>query len=153
MKFKIWTLALVLAVLTSCEKTDPIVDPPVEKTPEQYLVAKTWKTDEARIQFASSLTQYYKRGAAGNTVNYDSDSIKFNTNKTGLYFYLGNQYNTTWDFTDPEKTKLTLAINFGASEPETLKLENITVNNKYFSYSQFPVVGTKYLASVRRVPN
>ena len=151
MKQRLLMLAIGIISFTACTKEDPNPENPITKTPEEYLTSKTWKTDEARIQFNNTTVQYYKRGAAGNTVNYDSDSLKFNANNTGIYYYLGTQYSTTWSFTDAGKTKLTLVVNF--SSPETLKLENITVNDSYFAYAQYPSTATNYLASVRRVPN
>ena len=149
MKFRLFLIAFGFLALTSCTKEDPITETP--KTPEQLLTAKTWKTDEARIQFNNTTTQYYKRGANGNTVNYDSDSLKFNSNNTGVYYYQGSQYATTWNFTDPGKTKMNLVISF--STAQTLKLENITITKDYFAYAQYPASETGYLASVRRLPN
>jgi hypothetical protein len=69
----------------------------------------------------------------------------------GISELLGNQYSTAWNFTDAGKTKMTLVISF--STPVILKLENITVNDSYFAYAQYPAAETNYLASVRRLPN
>ena len=147
LKFLFVTIGLITFI--SCKKDCPVT--PTPKTQEELLVAKTWKTDEARIQLSNGTAQYYKRGGSSNTVNYDSDSIKLNPNNTGVYYYSGSQYTVTWSFTNPEKSKMTLIINY--STPLTANLENVTLTETYFTYSQYVTSGVSYLASVRRLPN
>jgi len=67
-------IAIGLMAFISCKKDDcPI--PPTLKTQDELLTAKTWKADEVRILLNNGTSQYYKRGAGGNTVNYDTDSL------------------------------------------------------------------------------
>jgi hypothetical protein len=140
---------LYFLLLSPCKKD--CADDSNPKTQEELLTAKTWKTDEARIQLSNGTAQYYKRGGSGNTVNYDSDSLKFNTNNTGIYYSTGTQTPITWNFTNGEKSKMTIVISYAS--PLTINLENVTLADTYFSYSQFVTAGVSYLASVRRLPN
>jgi hypothetical protein len=149
MKLELSVIALGLITFIACKKDCPTT--PAVKTQEQLLTAKTWKADEIRIQLSNGTSQYYKRGGGANTVNYDSDSLKFNTNNTGTYYYLGIQYTTTWNFINSEKSKMTLIINYPT--PVTVNLENVTLAETYFSYSQYVTSGISYLASGRRLPN
>lgn len=141
-------IALAGIVFMSCEKD---CDTPVNKSVEELLAAKTWKADEVRLQFSNNTSSYYKRGGGSNTVNYDSDSLKFNLNNTGIYYFQGSQFTTTWTLTNGEKTKMTLVIN--SPLVQTLYLENIAMTETSFRYSQYNVAGTAYLASVARLPN
>jgi hypothetical protein len=105
-----------------------------------------------RILRMDGSTDYYKRDGDSNTFNGDPDLLQFNLNNTGLcYDFLGNTYTTTWHFTDPGKTKMTLVIN--KPSPLTLTLENIALTKSYFSYSQVGTDRIYYLASARRTPN
>ena len=151
MKFKLAVITFGLITLFSCTKDCPTTTTTQVKTPEELLTAKTWKADEIRVQQSNGTSQYYKRGGTSNTVNYDSDSLKFNANNTGTYYYLGSPYSTTWNFSNPEKSKMILVINY--STPLTINLENVTLAGTYFTYSQYVVSGVSYLASGRRLPN
>jgi hypothetical protein len=143
-------LAIGLILLSSCEKECPDPETEVPKTPEELLAAKTWKADEIRLQFSNNTTGYYKRGGSSNT--YDSDSLKFNAGNTGIYYYLGAQYSTTWNFIDAAKSKMTLIINY--STPIQLNLENIHVTKDIFKYVQYTTgSGVNYMSSGTRVPN
>ena len=148
MKNKLLIITLGLMTFVSCKKDSTST---TVKTQEELLTSKTWKADEIRVQQSNNITQYYKRGGASNTTNYDSDSLKFNTNNTGIYYYAGSQYTTTWNFLNSEKSKLALIINYPT--PLTINLENVTLAETYFSYSQYVTSGISYLASGRRLPN
>ena len=152
MNLKQILVAIVFLLFVSCKKETVYVDViPTPKTSEELLTAHTWKTDEVRAQVSNGTTQYYLRGASGNTVNYDSDSIKFTSNNTAAYYYLGSQYSATWNFTNSDKSKMTVVINFPTAA--TLYLENVTLGETTFTYSQYITSSPTYLASVRRTPN
>ena len=152
MKLNLTFLTLGLVSILSCKKDDcPTPATTIIKTQEELLTAKTWKADEIRVQLSNGAAQYYKRGGSGNTANYDSDSLKFSTNNTGIYYSSGLQYTTIWNFINTEKSKMTLIINY--STPLTINLENVTLADTYFSYSQYVTSGVSYLASSRRLPN
>ena len=152
MKFKLLIFALALITISSCEKDSTKPETPKTKTPEELLTAYTWKADEIRTQLSNNTTTYYKRGGTTNTINYDTDSLKYNIDNTGIYYYLGEQYTTTWNFTNPEKTKLTLVINY--TTPMIVYQENIFIDESHFNYAQYSIKnGVSYLASGRRVPN
>lgn len=150
-------IILIFSSQTSCKKetvTETVTDTIfqcIPKSPETLLTAKTWKADEIRSQLSNGTSQYYKRGGGTNTVNFDSDSLKFNSNNTGIYYYSGNQYTTTWNFINSEKSKMTLVINYPT--PLTINIENVTLADTYFIYSQYVTSGVSYLASGRRLPN
>ena len=104
------------------------------------------------MQLSNNTTTYYKRGGLANTSNYDTDSLKFNPDNTGIYYYLGAQSTTTWNFVNSDKSKMTLIINY--STPLTINLENINITANNFKYAQYAADGgNSYLASGTRVPN
>ena len=98
MKLKLAIITLGLVSILSCKKDCPTPTTTTVKTQEELLTAKTWKADEIRIQLSNGTAQYYKRGGSGNTANYDSDSLKFSTNNTGIYYSSGLQYTTILEF-------------------------------------------------------
>ena len=151
MKSAIVFSTIFVILITSCTKETTITPTPVViKTAEEILTGKTWKADEIRVQQSNNTTQYYKRGVSGTI--YDSDSIKFNTNNTGTYYFSGSSYATTWNFTDAGKTKMTVVINQPPA-PFPVYLENIQLAETYFKYAQYYTGTISYLASCTRVPN
>ena len=154
MKLKLAIIAFGLFMFLSCKKDDTVTTttPCVIKTSEELLTAKTWKLGNMRVLRNNGTTDYYKRGGASNTFNGDSDSLKFSLNNTGVFIdYLGSTYTTTWNFTNSEKTTMTLVIN--KPTPLTVFLEDIALADSYFSYGQYATDGIYYLASCRRIPN
>ena len=152
MKIGLTFIAFTVIILASCQKDPVKPDTPPVKTIEELLTAKTWKADEIRVQLSNNTTSYYKRGGTTNTGDYDSDSLRFNTDNTGIYYYLGAQYTTTWNFTNTDKSKMTLIINY--SSPLTIDIENINVTATSFKYAQYSSAnGISYLASGTRLPN
>ena len=153
----VFALSIALFQMTSCTKsnaqtkTDTVYQCPQGLTQTQLLTAHTWKASEIRIQLANNTTEYYLRGGTANSVNYDTDSLKFNSNNSGTYFYMGSQFTTTWNFTDAQQTKMTLVIN--SPTIQTFYLENIFLSDTYFCYSQYIINGLTYLATGRRTPN
>ncbi|MFT3747375.1 MAG: hypothetical protein QM768_03625 [Agriterribacter sp.] len=144
-------LCLSIFFTSSCKKDDTTNTP--TKSVEELLTAETWKVDELRLNNGDNPTQYYyKRGGLANTDNRDSDSLKFNTDKTGLYYYQGVQYTTNWEFTNSDKSRLTLIVNY--TVPETVYWENINVSDDYLRYAQYSLSTSKnYVATVTRIPN
>lgn len=151
MKTKLVLFSLIILIITACEKesTNPA---PTVATVEQLLTAKTWKADEIRSQLGNNTTQYYKRGGSSNTANYDSDSLKFNVNNTGIYYFNGTTTSTTWNFTNAEKSKMTIVLNYSPT-PLTIYWEYVNVEANKLQYTQYASAGISYLASGTRVPN
>jgi len=151
MKSKLSVISIALFTLFSCKKDDPITIQ--AKTPEELLTAKTWKLGEMRVVRSNSgTTDYYKRGGTSNTFNGDSDSARFNLNNTGIFYdFLGATYTMTWNFTNSEKTRMIQVIN--KPTPVTIMLENISLSDTYFGYSQYASDPIFYLASANRIPN
>lgn len=145
----IFSFLILLMAACSKESTDPT---PTTATIEQLLTAKTWKADEIRSQLSNNTTQYYKRGGSSNTVNYDSDSLKFNTNNTGTYYFNGTATSTTWNFINAEKSKMTIIINYTPT-PLTINWEYVNVAESTLKYTQYVTGTVSYLASGTRVPN
>jgi hypothetical protein len=152
MNLKLLFFALGLLALISCEKDCPSTPTVIVKTKDELLTAKTWKAEEIRTQFTNGNVEYYKRGGANNSIDFDSDSIKLNADQTGIFYYLGTQQSVTWNFTNSEKSKLTCIINY-PSGLVTIYWENVTIADSYISYSQFVTSGSTYLSSCRFVPN
>ena len=154
MKTTFKLLVFSLFVLSACSK-DSNSNPtptPVVKTVEELLTQKTWKADEVRIQLSNNTTQYYKHGGSSNTANYDSDSLKFNTNNTGTYYYNSIATSITWNFINAEKSKMTITINYTPT-PLTINWEYINVTESALKYTQYVTGSVSYLASGTRVPN
>jgi len=153
MKKNLSFILILVLIFTGCSKESTTTTPvPTPKTTEELLTEKAWKANEIRVQQANGIMQYYIRGGSSNTVNYDSDSLRFNLNNTGTYYYSGSSYSTTWSFINAEKSKMTLVINYAV--PLTLNLENIAISQTYFRYSQYLNAGiNSYLASCTRTQN
>ena len=147
MKLFAISIVVVSFLLSSFINTKPIST----KTTENHLTSKTWKTDEIRmVQRNSNKSLYYKRDVFGN--DYDADSIKFNTDQTGVYYYNGSQYKTTWSFLDDEKTRLKLTIKMGSEQP--VFLDNVNVTESHFRYAQYDALtAPAYIATCSRIPN
>jgi hypothetical protein len=151
MKIRLTFVAFLIIIFAACKKDHETANTPT-KTIEELLTEKTWKADEIRVQISNNTTTYYKRGGSANTGTYDTDSLKFNPDNTGIYYYLGTQSTTTWNFINSDKSKMTLIINY--STPLTINLENINITENYFKYAQYSADGgISYLASGTRVPN
>ena len=148
-----YSLLLILTLFfVACSKDSTTAPIPTPKTTEELLAEKAWKADEIRVQQANGIMQYYKRGGSTNTVNYDSDSVRFNLNNTGTYYFSGATYTTTWNFVNAEKSKMTLVINYPT--PLSINIENINITQTYFRYSQYINAGVNsYLASCTRTQN
>lgn len=147
-----YMILLVCVFLSSCKKENtPDVQP---KAVEELLTATTWRIEESRIQAGDDPVQrYYKRGGPNNTDDRSSDSLKFKLDHTGSYFFEGKEYSVTWNFTNDEKSNMTLIVHY-ESAPETVYLENINVTEKYFKYAQYSLMTSKnYVASIMRSPN
>lgn len=151
MKIKLVVFSFLILVMSACSKelTNPV---PTNATIEEMLTAKTWKADEIRAQLSNNTTQYYKRGGSSNTVNYDSDSLKFTANNTGTYYYNGTATAITWNFINSEKSKMTIVINYTPT-PLTINWEYVNVTENTLKYTQHVTAGVSYLASGTRVPN
>jgi hypothetical protein len=119
-------------------------------TIEELLTQHNWKADEIRSQLSNNTTQYYKRGEKNNTIDYDSDILKFRKNHTGTYYYEGARFSTTWKFTDAKKTKMIIMI--GYPDPVMVNLENIHITTRFFKYTQYYSGEISYLASCTRLP-
>ena len=88
---------------------------------------------------------YYKRDGQENTINFDNDLYKFDTDNTGIYFYNGQQYKFNWKYLNTEKTKMELVILYPI--PLIVSLENITLTASAFAYTRLQKVnGVNYVA-------
>jgi hypothetical protein len=151
MNFKLLIAVFALLFTASCEK-DTATTTQTVKTPEELLTARTWKAEEIRVQQSNNVFVFYNRGGASNTANFDGDSLRFNTNNTGVYYSLGSQTTTTWNFTNAEKTKMALKINYAT--PLNINVENIALSENAFYFSQYYVyAGISYAAYGKRSPN
>jgi hypothetical protein len=108
----------------------------------QLLTSKSWKLEEIRGVEGNTIL-YYKRGATGNTENFDIEYITFNANKTGIYFdAVGSTHQMTWDFANAENTKIIFIVQNPAPIPsQTVVYENLRYKNgallfdEYWSYN------------------
>jgi hypothetical protein len=161
MKKILSTALIALSLFTiSCTKDkdpDPTPEPVPEKTNEEYLIAKSWRMEEVAYQQGNSTVIRWKRSGGG--AEYANDYIKFNTGGVGIYNNTYNQqFETTWVFTDAEKTKVTLVIkkynNGGpASTNQTVYLENVNAKDASLRYTEIYVNGTtNVMTSVYRTP-
>jgi hypothetical protein len=101
---------------------------------DSVLTADTLKIEE--IRFLQNNTQYYyKRGAAGNSANFDTEYIKFNSNNTGSYFAAGITYTFTWNWVDLAKTKLQYVVSY--SPALTVNWEQLQFTNNSLAYAEY----------------
>ena len=133
----------------SNEKTELINKPvpvaPAETisiSPAEPIAGIVWQVDESRVMEGNKLSSY-KRGASGNTINMDDDSYRFHADHTGIYFKNGEQINFTWKYTDTEKTRMEMIINYPV--PVTVNLENISITATSLKYTRFQNVNGIYL--------
>ena len=131
-----------VAVPPPAEPVKPVAD--ITKANENLLTAAAWKVEESRVIESNSML-YYKRGAAGNTINFDNDFYKFNTDKTGVYAYNGQDYKFNWKYLDAEKAKIEMTILYPTALIVTL--ENVTVTASSFKYTRLQKVnGLNFVA-------
>jgi hypothetical protein len=134
---------LSVLILVSCTK-EKIVEKEVEKivyvpapgvNKDSVLTADTLKIEE--IRFLQGNTQYYyKRGASsGNTANFDTEYIKFNTNNTGTYVAGGITYTLTWNWVDAAKTKIQYIVSY--SPALTVIWDQLQFTNNSLAYAEY----------------
>ena len=112
------------------EETNPIKQEPVVSG--GLLTASTWQMQESRVIDGNNM-YYYQRGGQENTVNFDNDLYKFETDNTGIYFYNGQQYKFNWKYLDAEKTKMEMIILYPT--PLIVNFENISLTATSFKYT------------------
>ncbi len=124
------------------ETVKPAADLP--KANESTLTAVTWKVDESKVIDGNSMLMY-KRGAPENTINFDNDFYKFNTDNTGIYSFNGQDYKFNWKYLDAEKTKIEMQILYPT--PLIVNLENVTLTTTSLKYTRLQKVnGLNFVA-------
>lgn len=109
----------------------------------------SWKVEESRIIDGNNLF-YYKRGGDGNSINFDNDFYKFNSDNTGTYFYNGQEYKFDWNYIDAEKKKIKMVILYPS--PLIVNLENIVVTATTLTYTRLQKVnGINLMAIETRI--
>jgi len=150
MRIKSYLLAVLASVLLlqACTKDDSDT---VVATKEELLTHHTWKMEEL-TQVENNSQIYYKRGGTTNTHNFDNDKITFLADGTGNYSPTPAQnFNITWEFTNPSKTQMNIVITFSPSLITTLKCTELQLTeNRFFCVTNFtnasaqPVLGSVY---------
>jgi len=131
-----------VVVPVSAEPVKSITD--IAKVNEDPLTVTAWKVEESRVIDGNSML-YYKRGAEGNTINFDNDFYKFNADNTGIYSFNGQDYKFNWKYPDAEKTKIEMTILYPT--PLIVSLENVTVSATSFKYTRLQKVnGLNFVA-------
>ena len=124
--------------------TDPVKPVDIIKANENPLTAVTWKVDESKVIDGNSMLSY-KRGASENTINFDNDFYKFNTDNTGIYSFNGQDYKFNWKYGDAEKTKIEMLILYPS--PLIVNLENVTITATSLKYTRLQKVnGLNFIA-------
>lgn len=116
--------------------TIEIAIPPIDTL--AVLTAKEYHMEEITI-LQNDKFYYWKRGATGNTAAFDQEYIKFNTNKTGTYFYYGQTNTLNWDFVNGDKTRIKYTLN--RTTPINITWENISYSGDSLSYSEYYILG------------
>ena len=123
---------IILSFLFYCKKENVTTT----LSQEQILTSGIWKIDEIRFLQNNSQILYYKRGnTSGNTANFDTESIKFNSDNTGTYIAGGITYTLTWAFVDAAKTKLAFTISYPT--PLVINWENIVYTETSIQYTEY----------------
>jgi hypothetical protein len=147
-------LDTVVKVIAEPIKTEPIKQDPTQVTEQpvmsgSLLTANTWQVEESRVIDGNTIS-YYKRGGAENTINFDDDSYKFNTDNSGIYFYNGQQNKFTWKYVSDDKNKIEMVIRYPI--PLIVSLENISVTATSLKYTRIQKVnGVNYVAIETRI--
>ena len=130
-KYPLIVLFISLAIIhSSCKK-------PLEpKTADELLTGSLWQIEEIRY-LKLNVEQHYKRGASDNTVNYDNEYIKFESNKTGTLYGSLAPAPVTWSFANPEKTKLQFTVQFQGVAPILVTWENILFSEQSIRYTEY----------------
>lgn len=116
----------------------------ITKANEDPLTAVTWKVEESRVIDGNNM-QYYKRGAEGNTISFDNDFYKFNTDNNGVYTFNAQEYKFTWKYLDAGKTKIEMTVMYPA--PLIVNLENVTVSATSLKYTRIQKInGLNFVA-------
>jgi hypothetical protein len=111
---------------------------------ENPLTAVTWKVDESKVIDGNNMLSY-KRGEQGNTINFDNDFYKFNTDNTGIYSFNGQDYKFNWKYLDTEKIKIEMVILYPT--PLIVNLENVTLTATSLKYTRLQKVnGLNFVA-------
>ena len=128
-------MALLFSIsLLACKKESPLKPSGTTlRTTAEYLTDHTWKLQEARFVQDNVMT-YYSRGITGNGATFDPDSIRFNSNNTGVYYNSGGTSNLTWSFLDVEETKLTIVFPINGF---TINWMNVHVTDSTFRYAEY----------------
>lgn len=146
---RISSITLVLFFLTllatSCKK-DSDSNQTTNPTPEQLLTSSAWKIDELRwMQYNSSnigASYYYKKGVTSNIANLDNENILFSGNNIGTYTLGSSSYPITWQFTNPDKTKLQFIITYSPGNTLSVNWENIFLSSTLLRYSEYYTTNT-----------
>src|SRR4030095_14850530 len=106
MKTKTILFFLLCSLFFSCKKDNDVSTP----TSDELLTKSPWKLNEIRYSQVNTsgggATYYYKRGVTGNLGNFDNTSVLFASNNTGTYTLGSTTSPITWQFVNPEKTKI-----------------------------------------------
>lgn len=109
MKYYIYLLLPFSLVLSNCTKTCDSDLHTLGTELKQVLVSKSWVFDEIRTNIAQN-EYYYKRGASGNTVDYDDFVIKFNADNSGYIFDGSDTTDMQLNFDPNNPYKLTFKV-------------------------------------------
>ncbi len=130
-------------VTKNTEPVKPVNEPVAANSTS--LTGVTWKMEESRVMDGNNMF-YYKRNAAGNSINFDEDLYKFNTDNTGTYFYNGQEYKFTWKYLDAENTKMEMIILYPT--PLIVNFENLTVSGSSLKYIRMQKVNGQNFVAV-----
>lgn len=121
-------------------------DAPITADPTTLLTLGTWQINEHRALY-NNVASYYKRGATGNTINFDTSyRLTFNANGTGSNSTEGTPVAFTWAFANPEQTKLTIT-----QQGVVSTWENIVFTPTSAIFTEISTdAGFGFLAQVRR---
>ncbi|MEP7375331.1 MAG: hypothetical protein ABI675_18165 [Chitinophagaceae bacterium] len=77
------TALLFTFLIISCKKDNSGTSPQT-KTSEEILTSKTWRLYEIRF-LQGNIVTYYKRDVTSDPYSFNTETIKFNTDKSGTY--------------------------------------------------------------------
>jgi CarboxypepD_reg-like domain len=129
--------------------TEPVktTDEPVNATVNSQvsLTGVTWKMDESRVIDGNKMF-YYKRGGTENSINFDEDLYKFNTDNTGIYYFNGQEYKFTWKYLDAGQSKMEMIIQYPT--PLIVNFENVSVSGSVLKYTRMQKVNGETLVAI-----
>ena len=136
-------LFILQASVVSCKKEKVVYVSKDTAVTAQILTANSWKSQEHRGVEGGAKVLYVRGATSGNTVNYDTEYMAFNSNGTGTHDNPGiGVLPLTWTFGNADNTKLIITITNPSGSSVVVTWDNLRYKNGSLYYDQYWTQGT-----------